>query len=278
LNRASTGMGERLTWCQNARPVDRKVGRRVVAASAQKVVLWALTNRSNADGSCFPRQEVLAAETCLSRQSVNAALQALSEQELISIEIDQEHRRSRVYRLNVSQVATHQSAPSVASRDESSDQQVPDLSQAATPPVASRDTNLSQGATPIEPPVEPPIEPKIAPTAPAPHRDELFETVCEVSGIRWKTRERWTRNFSDRVNAAVGQIRDAGYSPTDVRRAADEYVRRNPRGTPLTPFALASQIPALADGELVTATGAGLNGHGDVASEIDRRLAEERSA
>jgi Helix-turn-helix domain len=171
--RSNLGMGDRLRWCQDARPEDWRVKKRAVAAAAQKCVLWALTNRSNADGSSFPRQELLAEETGLKRQSVNAALQALAEQDFLSIEIDPDHRRSRRYILNMSRPATHRSEGSASGTGDASDQGVhtsdvpvevlpDDLSRPATRqsegPVAPRDTDLSPHATPIEPPVEPRIE------------------------------------------------------------------------------------------------------------------------
>lgn len=181
MARRNSGMGERLHWCQEARPADQVVGGRTVSRTTQKAVLWALTNRSDADGSCYPFQQTLADEACCGRQSANAALSALEAQGLISSSVDPENRRSRRYVLNLSHSATDAPAEPVASSDTWSDLRVGglpekpwgdvshsatdhhgasagDLSQEATPPVASGDTDLSRSATAYrEPPTEPPL-------------------------------------------------------------------------------------------------------------------------
>jgi hypothetical protein len=158
-------MGERLTWCRKARPQPSSVGGRTVAAAAQKAVLWCLVDHSNADGTSYPKQDTIAEEACLSRQSVNAAISALEAQGFLTVAIDPEARRSRIYWLDLSHIATDAGSEPVAGGDTSSDLQASvdrpspqeHLSQEATRRqvgrVASCDTDLSQEATPYKKPL-----------------------------------------------------------------------------------------------------------------------------
>lgn len=73
----------------------------------------------------------------------------------------------------------------------------------------------------------------------APRRDELFEAVAEACGIDWHD---LTRTARGSLNGAVGQLREVGATPDEVRRRAQHW----PYDVALTPPGLAKHWPALA--------------------------------
>lgn len=244
-----SGVGERLSWCAATRPEPQQIRGRTVAPAIQKAVLWSLVNYSGAEGTSFPKQSTLAAETCLSRQTVNAALLALEENDLIHVEESGDHRR-RTYVLNLSPSPTHATSRGPRAEVGVADQHVRDADSLESPsPTRSvRDADSIE-----EPPKEPPSrttqEPLPSPTAlesagivvdpdrkPRP-TDALWDAIVAWygSGPSAVDRGQW--------NKAVAAIRFAGVEPTEIAPLFDEAMRQWEK--PFKPIAVAANLPGL---------------------------------
>ena len=103
---------------------------------------------------------------------------------------------------------------------------------------------------------------------PAPHRvDVLFEAVTRACGIN---QAELTKNSRGPLNAAIGQIREAGGDPWQVVERAGELKRERRRPTVSAPD-LATQWPRL--GEAITRRGSSLSAD-EKQAQLDRIFAE----
>lgn len=245
--RPPSGLGDRLRWCQEARPEPVEIQDRVVAAGVQKAVLWALVNRSDSDGSSHPSQGLLARDTCFSRGTVNRAIAALASQGFLEV-FEDDVRRSRSYLLDLSASQTvPESVPDpVPVRD--ADQGVREDDR----PLSASDTGPVRDADTIdEPPKEPPTgttqEPSASPTPleaagiltdPDRKVDPIWDAVVAWYGSGPSDAERghWNR--------AIKALRSAGVSPDEIPELFDA-ARAAGWQEPFKPMAVAANLTGL---------------------------------
>jgi hypothetical protein len=126
---------------------------------------------------------------------------------------------------------------------------------------STEEAETSQKDSPVPEPLPVPRSALKSTTAAPRRRDELFETVAEVSGIDWRG---LTKSARGSLNAAVKQIREAGATPKDVLIRAENW----PYDVPITPPGLAKHWPALG--------AARSNGRRDPGADTLARAAELR--
>lgn len=194
--------------------------------ASAKLVLLAIADHANGDGYCWPSMKRVAVMAGLSTRQVSTHVTALVERGLL---VKEDRRRSRGQLRGWTYHVPFEGADT------------PELTTGSPLPLATG------SPLPLPQEVDFRSEPegnrKEEPSRPSRKRDELFETVVEVTGHRL---ERLTRMERGRINKATSDLRGAGADPDAVRRASAAWPKLYPNAS-LTPTALAAHWSRLLD-------------------------------
>ena len=194
-----------------------------VAKAANKLVLLALADHSNADGECWPSMKRIAERSDISPRHVSRAINELVDLGLVEKANRRRHGgqyRGWDYRLLIQRTPASGGHPH---------------------PVTSGHGRPSPADTGVR--SEPSENRQEEPLAATPKKDVLFETVAKACGIRL---DALTRSARGQLNAACKELRDIGATPEQVAGKAKAY-RKRYDGAALTPSALTKHWASLED-------------------------------
>jgi len=194
-----------------------------VAKAANKLVLLALADHSNADGECWPSMKRIAERSDISPRHVSRAINELVDLGLVEKANRRRHSgqyRGWDYRLLIQRTPASGGHPH---------------------PVTSGHGRPSPADTGVR--SEPSENRQEEPLAATPKKDVLFEAIAKACGIRL---DALTRSARGQLNAACKELRDIGATPEQVAGKAKAY-RKRYDGAALTPSALTKHWASLED-------------------------------
>jgi len=198
-----------------------------VAKAANKLVLLALADHSNADGECWPSMKRIAERSDISPRHVSRAINELVDLGLVEKANRRRHGgqyRGWDYRLLIQRTPASGGHPH------------PVTSGHGRPSPADTGVRSEPSENRQEEPLAPAAQEK-----PAKKKDELFESIAEACSIDIR---QLTGSSRGQLNKAAKELRDIGAKPGDVHAKAKAY-RKQYENAALTPSALVKHWPSL---------------------------------